>query len=92
MRGQIDQIDIDWADAFGWVCPFCGGEIDHLDDEENEDEGYTEDSYTCQDKKGPMCDHAYFVRRYTSNGGDDLCKYILIHVPEEYRTHPDDKE
>lgn len=88
---KIVEIPIDWAEAYGWKCAFCGGEIDHLHEEPDKEAGTTDDSYTCQDKGGEMCDHAYFVVRWSNTKRDPsngdaltLCRFIEIDIDERY--------
>lgn len=73
---KLVQINIDWADEFGWHCSLCGGEIDHLDEERNNEEGYSDDTYRCVDKGGDLCDRAYFMVRWShkqrGDNGDSL--------------------
>jgi hypothetical protein len=84
---EIISIKIDWAEVYGWKCPFCGGEIDHLNQEDDEDGGYADDSYTCQDKGGEMCEHAYFMVRWSlTKRGDNgdaktLRRWIDVEIP-----------
>lgn len=59
------SINIDWAKAYGWRCPFCRSEIDHLNEERNEAAGYTDDSYWCPDRRGAMCEDAFFMVRWS---------------------------
>lgn len=72
---SIVKLEIDWADAFGWECPLCGGEIDHLDQDDSE-AAYSEDSYRCQEKNGGLCAKAYFMVRWSrtkrGDNGDAL--------------------
>lgn len=61
MTKRLISINIDWADAYGWECPFCHGELDHLDEERDEEAGTADDSYTCQQQGSSMCKNAYFM-------------------------------
>jgi len=89
---MIVQLMIDWAEAYGWKCPFCGGEIDHLSEDYDEDSGYADDSYQCQDKGGEMCDSAYFMVRFSlvkrgANGDAlTLVRWIDVEIAEQYAT------
>ena len=92
MATKIVKVGIDWADAYGWQCPFCGADIDHLSDEEN-DEGTIDSSYTCQaprNEQSDMCGNSYMVVRYDpkrrGDNGDALTieRFIEIWVDERY--------
>ena len=95
MGAEIVRLNIDWAEAYGWKCPFCGGEIDHLDEDRDHQAGYAEDSYTCQTKGGDLCESAYFVVRWSlirkGDNGDalTLARWIEIEVDERYQVNPD---
>lgn len=89
------RLNIDWADAYGWKCAFCGGDIDHLSEERDQELGYADDSYTCQDKSGELCESVYFMVRWSlskrGNNGDalTLSRWIEIEVGETYISNPD---
>lgn len=91
-------IDIDWEDAYGWYCCFCGGEIDHLHEDRDESAGYTDDSYSCQDKGGLMCGDAYFVVRWSNtqrgDNGDALTlkRFIEVEIDDKYINAPEKSE
>lgn len=86
---ELLVLEIDWAEAFEWVCPFCGGDIDHLDDDEQGD-GIVHSSYTSQDNGGPMCERAYLVLSFDRNrrgdNGDALTlkRWIEIEIDGRY--------
>ncbi len=89
------SLPIDWAEAFDWKCPFCGGEIDHLDQNPDEDRGVVDDSYSCQENGGDLCEHAYFMVRWSlvrdGDNGDalTLARWIDIEIDEQYITDPE---
>lgn len=94
MAMTIVKIGIDWADAYGWQCPYCCGEIDHLSDEDNGD-GTVDASYNCQSprhEQGELCAKSYFVVRFDKkrrgDNGDSLTleRFIEIEVDERYVT------
>jgi hypothetical protein len=92
MAATIVKVPIDWADAFGWQCPFCCADVDHLHDEDNGD-GTINASYTCQaprHEQGELCGRSYFVVRFDTNrsssNGDALTleRFIEIEIGEQY--------
>lgn len=89
MTNTLIDLGIDWADAYGWVCPFCGGDIDHL--HQQDEDTYTDDSYTCQQKTSDMCKTSYMMVRWSRtetdpSNGDALTlkRWIQIEVNEQY--------
>lgn len=96
MSKLMYDIQIDFADAIGWECPFCGGEIDHLCQDDYPDLGYNEDSYNCQEPKGYMCENAYMVVRWSrSKRGDNgdaltLKRYITVSVEKKHINEDED--
>lgn len=87
-KEQTVKIAIDWADAYGWKCAFCGGDIDHLHSEKGD--GYTDDAYNCQEQNGPMCDQTYFMVRWSHSrrapNGDalTLMRWMEVEAEDEY--------
>lgn len=89
------QINIDWAEAYGWKCPFCGGDIDHSHEERDEEEGYADDNYACQQEGSELCEYASFMVRWSlvrkgANGDAlTLARWIDLAVDERYITDPE---
>lgn len=92
---QILKLNLNWFEKSGWVCPFCGGEIDHLQDEEDEESMWTDESYKCVEENGPMCPQAYMMRRFSNvldgDNGDSrtISHWIEIQVEDRLTTDPD---
>lgn len=81
-------LPIDWYELHGWVCPFCGGEIDHIEDED--EDGYVDQSFRCVSEVGPMCGQTYLMRRYIPADEDDpnddetVGCWIVLNIREKY--------
>lgn len=88
------KINIDWADEFGWHCPCCRGEIDHLNGMIHDEEGYTDDSYQCVDNGGDLCKRVYLMVRWShtqkGSNGDTLTLERWMEV--EFNEPDDDPE
>lgn len=99
MSAGLLKLNIDWVAAYEWECPFCGGDLDHFDDEVNETAGWVDANYTCKQRGSDFCkSNLYFVWRYPVGANEDtpyIGSWIDIEIDDKYinsrSLNPDDR-